>query len=181
MEGAKIEPEVKGDIYKQKELEYIFQSARETGMGAQQNSSTKLTDNAGGAFSFGFAFPDEKAAQDEIFHDGHVGDSTVATDAASEKPLTGDASILSDEKLPDRQYPKRRRGMFHFIPSDVLDELEESFFTLLDTDTILSEVDEKEKWFQERKSLTLDWKRKHKKASKKIGPLQMRKRKFSRR
>lgn len=178
-EVESIKPETKGDIYEQKELENIFQSAREAETNAPQNSATNTS---GGTFSFGFAFPEEgpSTSEDDEFDDD-VGVSNVATNATDENQLTGHAPLSSDVKSPETRYPKRRRGMFHFIPVDVLNELEDSFFSLHETDAVQSEAAEKEKWFQERKSLTLDWKRKNKKASKQKRHLQMRKRKFSRR
>jgi hypothetical protein len=138
-------------IYEEAQLESVFREARE------------VVATTGDGFSFGFNLPDPPALTSAASVSFLIGEPSRNTEFA-----TKTASPLAVTDSPSLLSPKRRR--LHF-GTDELDDCVENFFTLSDGRKIQEDLERyrndpevKEHWLQERKTLTLDWKRKRKHA-----------------
>lgn len=153
------------DIYRQNDLEDIFHNAKRSNVVVGVSDDVLVEDTAdkqvvssSGGFSFGFSLeqttnsPDESETSDMQ----SVGNVSIEASASSQ-------NLANQEKT---EYPKRFRGLFKAISSSMLNELHETFFNLNKIEDIEDE-EHAEKWNNQRKFLTTDWKQKRKRALKK--------------
>ena len=183
---ASKEVETKEQIYEQKKLENIFQQER-TSRGTTGFQMSSLFDKSvivskpqaesngggggnGGSFSFGF-IPDvpqeEKANAEADKLNAEVADAKINTNEDVSVSVRKETMKILDEVTePDTPKLKQRRGMT--FGNEELEVYTTQFFNANEgIDAILAslggnasdEVD-KEKWDEERKVLTMDWKRK---------------------
>ena len=174
-EGAS---DAKGQIYEEKKLETIFQqqslkanqgassfqffdsvdNVEDDGDAAEQGASAT---NPGFSFSFALESSDK---QDTLVSSNEPERTTTV----NEMKETGD-QIYENETTQERTVElKRRKGLF--FPQDVLDQWEDDFFAFnggIERIVANSEED-RNAWEEKRRTLTLDWKRKHQKAVSKL-------------
>ena len=159
---------------------------------AQQNQATSSTKEPGSSAGFSFGFNvgggDGGKAEDPSAQTGAIGDKPASgfsfsfnmpgtdeqgSDTKDTVEAGRDQVDVSTEMLhapPNKESEvtlKRRRGLL--FPEDVLDELEQSFFhmnegkqILEDYEAMKADPESQSAWQEERKTLTLDWKRKQK-------------------
>ena len=123
-------------------------------------TETANGDKSASGFSFSFNVPPGPVAQASDTNNASAASGHDQVDAATSSPL------LSGNKGPEFTL-KRRRGLL--FPEDVLDDLEQSFFhmnegkrVLEDYEAMKADPESQNVWQEERKTLTLDWKRKQK-------------------
>jgi hypothetical protein len=177
-------------IYEQAKLESIFQQARTNRDDVFQMSSLfadssvqgKTEENVDGneerlasnnhiintstSFSFNFDSPSNRVSDPLTVNEGETLNSNVGEDEDS-KSLTMDFSDDQQEK----NSLSRRKGFI--FPSDLLNIYEENFYKLNNGEMLLkngaystgiddAKNNDQSLWLEERKTLTLDWKRKQK-------------------
>jgi hypothetical protein len=153
-------------IYEESKLEAVFRKARE-----QPVSATETT-SAGGGFAFSFKLDDNQgvpAPASSFSFAFNVGDAKPTVDDF-EPDNEQMAGIITEN--PSKVSARKRRRGFLFEEHE-LDRYVENFYGLHDGDRIANDLESWRKdesvrsaWNQERKTLTLDWKRKRKAAVK---------------
>ena len=161
-----------GDIYEQGRLEQVFKRARE--------ERPENGEGGFGGFSFGFTAPPSREEAPSFSFGFEVGESKDDKDedqAPSTVPgqdvSTVDKSVTQHGKEDDARRGNRRTGMLLFQENE-LDRYEELFFGLNEGEEIIADFEgmrndeaSQEQWQNERQTLTADWKRKQKGASRK--------------
>jgi len=169
-EGTGVNEVFKSDIYKQNELESIFQSAREI---ERESASEK---NAG-SFSFGFSLPNDEITKNAVKDKGSSYDasssSCIKNKLSEQKsPIESDESMGVDDDdsmssfqaLNDKDYQTPLPHVFQLLEDEsVLERAERGFYDLNDVPEVENENDD-EDWLTRRKALTNDWKQKRKRA-----------------
>ena len=167
LEGKLDEQEKPGDkIYEQDKLENIFKQARE-----------KQKQNDG--FSFGALFESQiDGAATEQNRNGfslagmfesQIGDTANKALNDTEYVLDNSQHGNSDKRAPSKSQRKTRVGLC--FPHSILDDYESQFFSINGGSRVIADLESmrndqgvNEMWQKKRDALTLDWKRKQKKA-----------------
>ena len=169
-EGSGVNEVSKSDIYKQNELESIFQSAREI---ERESASEK---NAG-SFSFGFSIPKDEVTKnvgkDEESSDDESSSPCIKNKLSEQKSpiesnesmsVDDDDSMSSPQTRNDKDYQIPLPHVFQLLENEsLLERAEKDFYDLNDVPEVENENDDEE-WLTRRKTLTNDWKQKRKRA-----------------
>jgi hypothetical protein len=158
-------------VYEEQKLEAVFREARE---GTRQTSAQ---DSDSFAFSFSVAAGDipnaDSAPTDTFGFAFNLGDNEDVTGGTvSDHHASADVTVSKSGQLPVVDSPsrecKRRSTLF---TEDELASFVDDFYSLGDGQKIRDDLERyrgdqriRERWLQERKALTMDWKRKRKHA-----------------
>lgn len=181
-------PNAAENIYEQKKLENIFQEARNEESSFQmsslfnKNKSAENKSGEDGGFTFGFLNQEGSSVSNEKkentpstgFSFGFTLDSTVddnpsdQDDAKAHNEVVTVPTPLAEADVPQL---KKRQGLLY--TEEELDTYTTKFFNMNEgLDFVINVMKDtstgealKEKWEEERKSLTNDWKRKRKQAA----------------
>lgn len=159
------------DVYRQKDLEVIFQSAKQTSTPinkieteATQETTKSANVAPDGGFSFGFSLKQSDKMQSGDIKDSQSSGERSDTNASIESNMLPQSTSIEKKQI---DYPRRYRGLFSPMTRSELNGLQQSFFGLNDIENIGDE-ERAEKWNNKRKFLTTDWKQKRKRALKKV-------------
>lgn len=180
------------DVYEEKKLESVFAQERSGGGTADfkfnsifgdtkdLDTTSNVSSSGNGGFSFSFDTPitSEQKTDADIENERHTTMQSFAKtpDSIREDPIGENIDIPQESQLPEPKKKSQDSGLekrkgFHF-PRKMLLGFEANFFSMNEgIQNVTSAIqgaktesyeDDQAQWHDERRTLTLDWKRKHK-------------------